>query len=178
MSTLALTFREQIRERHKQNQAIDEQLREVLVRKLNSVRELGVLCQEAGAALDKFQFAKVTKECGIDERTLHAYVAFANEHQSPITEVESAMRSMRGLMLALQTGGLLPFSGGRGIEKLHVNPSFVQQIIQAAATLAHRIRAQLKRQPLSRWDRNNIEHLLAALKPVLSISAQLEKFLR
>src|SRR5262249_8269204 len=74
-----------------------------------------------------------------------------------ITEVESAMRSMRGLMLALQTGGLLPFSGGRGIEKLHVNPSFVQQIIQAAATLAHKIRAQLKRQPLSRWDKNNIE---------------------
>ena len=179
MSTLALSFREQIRDRHKQNVAIDEQLRVVLLQKLNLVREIGILASDAASALDKFQFAKMTKEVGIDQRSLQAYRAFADEHQSPITEVENGMRSMRGLVLALQSGGLLPFAAdGHGVQKLHQNPNFIQQVIQTASGLAHRIRQQLKREPLKSWDRNAIENLLAGLKPVVSVSSQLEKFLR
>src|SRR5438477_12849282 len=100
---LALNLRQQISERHAQNKVIDAEVRDVLLRKLNCVREAGILVEEAKANLSQQQFAEIAKNVPID--SLQAYLGFARLHPNgPITEVESGMRSMRALTLALQTG--------------------------------------------------------------------------
>jgi hypothetical protein len=152
---LALNLRQQISERHEQNKAIDAEVRDVLLRKLNGVRELGILVGEAKANLSPQQFAEVARDVPLD--SLRAYMASAKQNPAPITEVESGMRSMRTLTLAFQTGGLLPFASGH--------------------ELAHKLRQRLKTRPLSEWDPTDIEAAVAALQPVLSVHRQLRLFL-
>jgi hypothetical protein len=173
---LALNLRQQISERHAQNQAIDTEVREVLLRKLNCVREAGVLVEEAKKNLSPRQFAEIAKDVPID--SLRAYLAFSRLHtDGPITEVEKGMKSMRALTLALQTGGLLPFSDGHGVQRLNQRSSFIPDLIQAAALLAHKLRQHLKSHPLSSWQPSDIEAAIAGLQPVLSVHRQLRLFL-
>jgi hypothetical protein len=172
---LALNLRQQISERHAQNKAIDAEVRDVLLRKLNCVREAGILVEEAKANLSKQQFAEITKDVPLD--SLRAYLAFARQNPEPIIEVEAGMRSMRGLVLALQTGGLLPFSDGHGVQKLTQQSSLIPELIQASALLAHKLRQHLKSHPLNEWNPSDIEAALAAVQPVLSVHRQLRMFL-
>jgi hypothetical protein len=172
---LALSLSQQIRERHEQNIAIDQELRDVLLRKLNSVRELGVLIAEAKETLTRPEFAQATTD--IPGEAVRAYMAFARQHREPITEVEAGMKSMRSTYIALQTGGLLPFSDGHGLQTLRQQPSFVPEIIQASAKLAHTLRHHLKSHPLRQWDPQDVEQVLAGLQPVLSVFKQLRLFL-
>ena len=91
---------------------MDEELRGLLLKKLNTARECGLYISEARDTLNKREFAEVTK--GISLPAVHAYLAFAKHNREPITELKSGMRSMADVMLALQTGGLLPFPNGTG----------------------------------------------------------------
>jgi hypothetical protein len=174
---LALNLRQQISERHAQNQAIDTEVREVLLRKLNCVREAGILVEEAKKNLSGRQFAEIAKDVPIE--SLRAYLAFSRLHtDGPITEVEKGMKSMRALTLALQTGGLLPFANnGHGLQQLRQQSLFIPEIIQAAAQLAHKLRQHLKSHPLVEWNPSDIESTLAALQPVVSVHRQLRLFL-
>lgn len=172
---LALRLAHEISERHEANKRIDQEVRDVLLRKLNAVRELGVLVGEAQATLSKQQFREIAEEIPID--SLRAYMAFARQHSEPITEVEAGMKSIRTLTLALQTGGLLPFADGHGVQELRQRAPFVPEIIHAAAQLAHKLRQHLKSHPLSAWDPSNIESVVAGLQPVLSVHRQLRMFL-
>jgi hypothetical protein len=173
---LALNLRQQISERHAENIAIDDEVREILLRKLNCVREAGILVEEAKANLSQQQFAEIAKDVPL--ASLQAYLAFSRLHaDGPITELEKGMKSMRALTLALQTGGLLPFSDGHGVQHLNQPPSFIPELIRAAALFAHKLRHHLKSHPLSEWEPSDIEAALAALQPVLSIDRQLRMFL-
>ena len=126
-------------------------------------------------ALSKQQFAEITKEVPID--CLRAYFAFSRQHSEPITEVESGMKSMRALTLALPSGGLLPFANGHGVQELRQERPFIPELIQAAAQLAHKLRQHLKSHPLSDWHPSDVESALAGLQPVLSVHKQLRLFL-
>jgi hypothetical protein len=172
---LALSLGSQIKERHAQNISIDAEVRDVLLKKLNCVREAGVLVEEAKANLSQQQFAEIAKDVPID--SLRAYLAFSRQNPAEITEVEKGMRSMRGLVLALQTGGLLPFSDGHGVQHLQQRAAFIPELIRTSALLAQKLRQHLQSHPLVEWNPSDIESALAALSPVLSVHRQLRMFL-
>ena len=168
---LTASLTDQIWSRHSANIELDKELKKILLRKLNGVRECGVLIVEAKAALTKEEFSKATK--GIPLPVLRAYISSSNANSSPVTELSTGMLQMR---VALQTGGLLPFfSGhdGHGQQRLHREPDFLSHISDGCAHLADHIRRALRSHPLRWWDTQQVQALAAALAPLLNISKEL-----
>ena len=157
---------------------MDEELRELLLKKLNTARECGLYISEARETLSKREFAEATK--GISLPAVRAYVAFAkhNRHQ-PVTELKSGMRSMADVMLALQTGGLLPFPNtGHGEQRL-LDPgnlfSAISRNLQKALVGFAKVQ---NAKPLSRWEPLQLETFLEELKPVVKAYLKIEKELQ
>lgn len=174
---LAQTLGEQIKSRHTNNLRLDQELKDMLLRKLNCVRECGLLVSEAKSSLSRNEFKQACNNIPLP--MLKAYMAFAANNQEPISELAPGMRSIRSVMIALESGGLLPFSNrvGNRVQHLRRNPDFISEVIDACARLADNIRRHLRSHSLRHWQSGEIEALLAGLAPLLAVSRQLHSYL-
>jgi hypothetical protein len=171
---LAATLRDEITRKHELGIALDQQLRETLLRKLECTRETGILLAEAQDQFKGERWTQFASELPIDGSAVKAYLRFARRHPDPVTEIATAMRcATQAAMLT----GLLPWPNGHGPETLHT-PNFFSRVTNTLQDIAAEWRKFVDRKPLSNWSDETKQQFLSSLKPVIQIAREVASSLK
>src|SRR5262249_14284676 len=101
---VALSYAEQIRQRHEAGKQADQGLRQAMLRKIEITRETGQLIADARGDLRDDEFAQCV--AFLDDRAVKSYLKFARSTPEPINDLERAVIAIRA---ALQPSGALEF---------------------------------------------------------------------
>jgi len=162
---LALTLRDEITRKHHEGIALDQQLRDTLLRKLECTRETGILLDEAQDQIRGDAWREFTGSLPFDSKAMSEYLKFARKHSEPVTEVAQAMRCAFDAAL---TTGLLPFADGHGPQKLHA-PNFFSKLTVAVQQIAAGWRRFANRYPVDQWRDEQKEQFCESLRPILAM---------
>jgi hypothetical protein len=157
---LVASYRAAIAEKHEAGKRADEKLREAILSKSALTRETGELISSARGDLKDREFAEATSF--LDDAAVRAYLKFARLNPEPVTDLETAIHSIR---LALQPSGAIEFPDGHGIQHAH-EPNFFSHAIGLIQKLLGIYRHYLRRFPLRRWRDEHLQSLIASLRPV------------
>jgi len=172
---LAVSLRDEISQRHLEGIALDQQLRETLLRKLECTREVGILLEEAHEQLRGDSWHEFETSLPFDSKSLKAYVRFSRAHaDGPIVDIGKAMRAAHQAALAT---GLLQFPNGHGPEKLHT-PNFFSRVTSTLQDIASEWRKYVDRKPLSIWPDDLKEQFCSSLRPGLQIYREVASSLK
>lgn len=162
---LAVTFRKQILKKHEEGVKLDDELRDVVLRKLNVAREVGILLQESRDSLGFGGYSELRKDLGISDAALAEYISFSKRHAEPITDFREALRNVKA---ACQASGLLEIAPGHAKQNLH-EPHFFST---AAATLNRFLvlfRKHADQHPITTWRPAAREQFRRTLEPMVKI---------
>jgi hypothetical protein len=166
---VAISYGEQIRQRHEAGQRADSDLRQAMLRKIEITRETGQLIADAKGDLRHDEFTQATSF--LDQRAIKSYLKFARSNPEPISDLERAIISIRA---ALQPSGALEFPDGHGPQNLH-EPNFFSHAIGLIQRLLGIYRHYLRRCPLKCWRSEQLQSLIASLRPVADVYRDLNR---
>lgn len=164
---LAISFKTQIQEKHAEGQRLDDLLRDVVLRKLNVAREVGILLQEARDSLDLGGYTELRKGLDIEDNAIIAYLSFSRKHAEPISDFREALRNVKA---ACQASGLLEIAPGHGPQIVRPN-SFFSQASSILMRLTAIYRKFIGTNPLGTWTLSSLEQFGGALAPIVKIHA-------
>src|SRR5262249_40099915 len=157
---LVASYRSAIAEKHQAGKRADEKLREAILSKFETTRQCGMLIADARGDLKDREFTEATDF--LDDAAVQAYLKFARLNPEPETDLERAIHLIR---LALQPSGALQFPNGHGAQVLH-QPNFFSDAIGLIQKLLGIYRHYLRRSPLRRWRSDQLQSLVASLRPL------------
>jgi len=160
---VAISYGEQIRQRHEAGKQADADLRQAMLRKIEITRETGQLIADAKGDLRREEFAQCI--AFLDNRAVKSYLKFAQNTPEPINDLKRAVTAIRS---ALQPSGALEFPNGHGIQHAH-EPNFFSHAIGLTQKLLSIYRHFLRRFPLKHWRSEQLQSVLAALRPVADV---------
>jgi hypothetical protein len=167
---LATSFKTRIGEKHAEGQRLDDLLRDVVLRKLNTAREVGILLEDAKDALGYGPFCELQKDLDLSHDCVVAYTSFARKHSEPITDFQEAIGNIKS---ACQASGLLALHPGHSQQSLHQKPSFFSQIADPIAKLMAAVAKREAGQPLRKWPTDFKAQVAQTLLPVVKLHKRL-----
>jgi hypothetical protein len=162
---LAVSFKETITHLHRRGIELDQELKRVLLEKIETTRSCGVALEAAEADLSKEQWKQLVIDLQIAPEAIKSYLKFASGNPKPVTDFAEAMHVARKAALAT---GLLPFSDGHGPQQTH-KPNWFSSTTNSIQTIAADWKKYLNRHPLSEWAPEQKEQALAMFRPILKI---------
>jgi hypothetical protein len=171
---LAIAFKSKIEANQSKSIELDQEIRRIVLEKLNVTRAQGIILEDARSALDEEAFAGVT--AGIDADAVRSYIRFAKKNREPIEDFTVGIRT--AFEEALRTSGALPTSDGLGAQISHDPPGFFQWSARFVMEFKQRFAKYLSAKPLERWDAYQAEQFLYSLRPVLKVHKQVSEWLR
>ena len=171
---LAIAFKSKIEANQSKSIELDEEIKRIVLEKLNLTRAQGLIIEDARTALDPDRFAEVTAD--LDSDAVRAYVSFAKKHREEITDFTIGIRS--AFESALRTSGALPTGDGHGAQVSHDPPGFLVWSASFVMDWKVRFAKYLSARPLDSWDVNQAEQFLYSLRPILKVHKQISEWLR
>jgi len=162
---LSVALLDEITAKHQQGIALDQQLREILLRKLEVTRECGILLDESQHEFKGERWKEFADKLPFDSNALRMYIKFARKHPEPVNDISQAMRCAAQAAL---TTGLLQFPNGQRPEKIH-EPNFFSRVTIAIQSLAVEWKKYSNRHPLKTWPDETKTQFLETLKPIALI---------
>jgi hypothetical protein len=160
---VAISYGEQIRQRHEACLQAASDFQQATLRLTETNRECGQVIADAKGDLPKSKFAQCV--AFLDDRAVKGYLKFARDNPEPINDLERAVISIRS---ALQTTGAIEFPDGHGVQHAH-EPNFFSHAIGLIQRLLAIYRHYLRRFPLKRWRDDQLQSLIASLRPVADV---------
>jgi len=168
---LAQTFASELGALHAKGQELDRQLSQIILAKVNCVRETGQLLAAAKADLSHTEFRKLQQNLPFDEAAVRSYQGFARKHPEPIRELKSAIHAVR---TALEITGSLPCPSGHGQQHLH-KQSFFAHASSAIVLLVGDYKKFVATRPLSHWHLDELETFQLELRGLSQILSDLAR---
>jgi hypothetical protein len=157
---VAISYGEQIRQRHEAGKKADDDLRQAMLRKIEITRKTGQLIADARGDLRDDEFAQCV--AFLDDRAVKSYLKFARSTPEPINDLERAVIAIRA---ALQPSGALEFPDGHGVQHAH-EPNFFSLAVGLIQRLLGIYHHYIRRFPLKRWRAEQLQSLIASLRPL------------
>jgi hypothetical protein len=168
---LAISFREQIRAFHEKSVELDEQIRSLVLEKVNTSRACGLTIEEARASLGRETFHDLVNELNLDSPTLTAYVRFSRKHQTPFDDFRVALGA--AFEAAARLSGLLEIPHGHGEQTSHDPPPFFAWSARMVMQFKVGFQKYLAARPLKTWEADEREQFAYSLRPILKVHKML-----
>lgn len=174
---LAVTLKEQIGKLHRQSLEFDNQIRSLVLEKLNTTRAAGTVLQEARETLNPKEFHAMLQELGLNSQVVHSYLSFARKHkQKPFSDFGVAVRS--AFEQTLRTTGLLPMPSGHGAQNSHGPPAFFSWASHAVMQFKTAFAKYLVAKPLDNWSVHEAEQFAYSLRPILKVHQTITQWIK
>ncbi len=166
---VALSYAEQIRLRHEACQKAASDFQQATLRLTENTRECGQLIADAKGDLRDAEFAQCV--AFLSDQKVKSYLKFARNNPEPINDLERAVISIRS---ALQPTGALEFPDGHGVQHVH-EPNFFSHAVGLIQKLLGDYRHYLRRLPLKHWRDEQLQSLIASLRPIADVCRDLNR---
>ena len=165
---VAISYGEQIRQRHQAGIQADADLLQAMLRKIEITRETGELIADAKGDLNRIEFAKAVNF--LSDEAVRSYLKFARSNPEPINDLERAVIAIRA---ALQPSGALEFPDGHGIQISHDPPGFFAWSSKMVMQFKVGFQKYLAVRPLKTWDTDTRERFAYSLRPIIKVHKML-----
>jgi hypothetical protein len=167
---LAIALRDEISEKHRQCCALDDELREIFLKKLNATRAVGELLGTAKHQMGEARFDEFKKSLPIDSAALRQYIRFARQHPSPFDDFREGIKATRD---ACTITGLLPAPQGGACGQLQ-ELSFFSDWSRRVQQLALLFAKYSNQKPLPDWRTDEADQFLRSCRPVFDIARKVQ----